>query len=132
MTASLLQRQAALAGVALLAVLGALALGGREDAPPPGSGETVPPATQWRTATVGIAQRAPRGCGSPDEQHAGIVHPVLPCGAQVVVERGGIVVRSEVVGRGPVGLTHEFDLTAGLASRLGLARAGEIRWRFAE
>jgi hypothetical protein len=131
-TASLLQRQAALAGVALIAVLGALALGERGDEPPSGSVENVAPATQWRTATVGVAQRAPRGCGSPGEQEPGIVHPVLPCGAQVVVERGGTVVRTEVVGRGPVGLAHEFDLTAGLASRLGLVRADEIRWRFAE
>lgn len=132
MTASLLQRQAALAGVALLAVLGALAFARGEDAPPSDARETVPPATQWRTATVGIAERAPRGCGISDESAAGIVHPVLPCGAQIVVERAGTTVRTEVVGRGPVGLAREFDLTATLASRLGLTRAEEIRWRFAE
>jgi hypothetical protein len=129
---SLLQRQAALAGVALLAALGAIALG-RDSGPAeaPAAETEVAPAAEWRAAEVGISRRA-RGCGRRVEgSELGVVHPVLPCGAQLEVERRGMEVRTEVVGRGPVGLEHEFNLTRALAERLGLAEPGAVRWRFA-
>ena len=132
MNASLLQRQAALAGVALLAALGALALGS-EDATEPAQSEPVATAAlQWRTASVGVSRRRASGCGErADASTVGVVHPVLPCGAKLVVRGDGAPVRTEVVGRGPVGLEHEFDLTSPLAARLGVDGEGRIRWRFA-
>jgi hypothetical protein len=132
MNPSLLQRQAALAGVALLAALGAFALGRDGGSEPGATQTTVAPAAQWRTASVGVFRGRGSGCGDRlDPSTAGVVHPVLPCGAKLVVQGAGGPVRTEVVGRGPVGLEHEFDLTPPLAARLGVEGSGEIRWRFA-
>jgi hypothetical protein len=133
MNPSLLQRQAALAGVALLAALGAVAAGPDEPATPSGGAETeVVPADEWRIAAVGVARGRAVGCDEPVEDSTeGVVHPVLPCGAQLELQGGGETIRTQVVGRGPVGLRHEFDLTPALAARLGLDRTGSVRWRFA-
>jgi hypothetical protein len=131
---SLLQRQAALAGVALLAVLGALALA-RDESSGNGVAQTVAPAVQWRTALVGIAISSRTMCqGVPfDASTRGIVHPVLPCGVKLVVRVGGRSIRTEVVGQGPGSSvqTHEFNLTPALAAELGLREPTRIRWRFA-
>jgi hypothetical protein len=128
---ALVQRQAALAGVALLAAVGALALS-RDDSGAPAS--SIQPQATWREASVGVYRGSPRRaeCSTtigPDTM--GIVHPVLPCGVKLVVSGGGRTVRTEVVGRGPVGLRHEFDLTQALASALGVLTGGTIRWQFA-
>jgi hypothetical protein len=132
MNPSLLQRQAALGGVAMLAVLGALALGRNEEAVPSGTEGSVPPSAQWRTAAVGVSRGRGAACGQPvGRETVGVVHPVLPCGAKLVVQGTGEPVRTEVVGRGAVGLEHEFDLTPRLASRVGVEGSGRIRWRFA-
>ncbi len=132
MNATLLQRQAALAGVALLAALGAVAVG-RSDvrAEPAGTSSAVAPTDRWRTALVGVSRRG-AGCGQRvREDTVGVVHPVLPCGAKLVVQAGGKTIRTEVVGRGPVGLEHEFDLTPALGAELRVTGTTEIRWRFA-
>jgi hypothetical protein len=132
LNASLLQRQAALAGVALLAAVGGLALG-RDEAASPGPADAFAPATSWRTASVGISKAGGSQCGQRvDETTAGVVHPVLPCRAKLVVQGGGRTIRTEVVGRSPVGLRHAFDLTPALAARLGVSASTQIRWRFAE
>lgn len=133
MSPALLVRQAALAGVALMAALGALALG-RDDSVVTPTAQVVP-ATTSREASVGV-YRGPYGrrteCGvTLGRDVQGVIHPVLPCGAKLVVSVGARQLRTEVVGRGPVGLRHEFDLTVALATRLGLERAGTVRWRFA-
>lgn len=135
MTSDLLQRQAALAGVALLATIGALALG-KEEVPGrvvvSGAAPTFP---GWQEAVVGV-HRGPYGaqtsCGVRlDRRVSGIVHPVLPCGAKLVVAHGGMMVRTEVVERGAAAAGHEFDLTVGLARRIDLRRTLRIQWRFA-
>jgi hypothetical protein len=132
MNALLLQRQAALAGVALLAALGALALGGEDATGREQSEPVVTVALKWRTASVGVSRRRASGCEErADESTVGVVHPVLPCGAKLVVQGDGEAVRTEVVGSGPVGLEHDFDLTPPLAARLGVQSEGRIRWRFA-
>ena len=131
MNASLLQRQAALAGVALLAVLGALALA-RDESSATGAPEAVAPTVRWRTALVGISTGGRRKCETPVEASTlGVIHPVLPCGAKVVVRANGRSVRTEVVGQTPAGIQHEFDLTPALAARLGVEAPSRIRWRFA-
>ena len=66
-----------------------------------------------------------------DEATAGVAHPVLPCGARLVLEHDGTQVESAVVERIAVPAGRGFDLTPALASRLGLESAGTIRWRFA-
>ena len=130
MSPSLLQRQAALAGVALAAGVGAIALG-RDTAP---ASAPVKPVVQWHDARVGVAgPTVASGCASPiDERTAGVVHPVLPCGAKLVVEANSRAIRAEVVGHRAVASSVAFDLTLALAQRLGVQGEAVIRWRFAK
>ena len=133
MNASLLQRQAALAGVALLAALGAIALA-RDESSATRSPEAVTPAVRWRTALVGISRGGRLQCDGPvGDLTLGVVHPVLPCGAKLVVRAGGRSIRTEVVAGPPSSIlrTHEFDLTPALAAQLGVDEPTRIRWRFA-
>jgi len=128
---ALLQRQAALAGVALLAALGALILAREPSAPTPAR-EAVEPAVRWQSALVGISRGGRPTCESPVEAATrGVIHPVLPCGAKLVVRAGERSVRTAVVGQTPAGVRHEFDLTPALAQELGVREPTRIRWRFA-
>jgi hypothetical protein len=133
---ALLQRLAALAGIALLGTLGALALVGRDD-DDGSAAETPPPQIRWEEAQVGVfgADRIGQqtGCGvTLAEDTAGVAHPVLPCGARLVLEREGTAVETAVVERVALPAGRAFDLTPALASRLGLEGGGTLRWRFAE
>jgi hypothetical protein len=137
MPGTLLQRQAALAAVALLAVLGALALSRSGNGAEPSA--TPPPAPQvsWETTDVAVlgADRfgTQTACGvTLTEQVAGIVHPVLPCGARLVLDGGGRPVEAQVVERSAVQAGHAFDVTPALAEALGLPEGGTLRWRFAD
>lgn len=136
MNPALLQRLAALAGVALLAALGALALGqGDEDDLVPTGGTTVGPRVAWEQARVSVFGADRLGeetsCGIVlDAEAVGIAHPVLPCGVLLVVERGGREVRAPVIEQGSVGAGHAFELSPGLAQALGVEGTRSIRWRF--
>jgi len=136
--AELLERQLALAGVALLAALGAFALG-RGDAPTalsgarPGLTAAPPP---WNEAAVGVYGPGFYGrttaCGIRlTRRSLGVAHPQLPCGAWIVVSRGGRQVEARVIDRSPFGFRQEFALTQALAARLGITRTELVRWRFA-
>ncbi len=134
MTPALLQRQAALAGVALLATLGALALTTRGGSTQPTI--QVAPKVQWQTAVVGLmpagAYARKTTCGMQlDSGTVGVGHPLLPCGVDLIVSAGGKEVRTEVVARGPVAAGREFELTQELARTLGVSDNQTIRWRFA-
>ncbi len=61
----------------------------------------------------------------------GVAHPVLPCGAKIVLALDGREVLTEVVDRGPDVPGRDFDVTVAVAQRLGLTGQEEIRWRFA-
>jgi hypothetical protein len=128
-----LQRQAALAGVALLATLGALALGNRG-----GSSPNQPPVQEvsWESAVVGVlppsAYEHKTVCGTQlDSGTLGVAHPLLPCGVDLIVSVGSKEIRTEVVERRPVGPGRVFDLTQALADALGVQGTTTIRWRFA-
>jgi hypothetical protein len=128
MNAAALQRQAALAGAALLAMLLVVVLDspGRETSP-----ATPPPPVlqaQWETAMVWV--KDVENCGSASGS-AGVVHPVLPCGVKLIVSANGEQIRTEVVGTGPVPTDRAFALTPPLADQLGVADGDRIRWRFA-
>lgn len=138
MRAALLQRQAALAGVALLAALGVVAVGGAgEDsaqpagAPPPAAG---PEWEQAHASVLGperIGQTT--GCGVTLTPAAvGVAHPVLPCGVDLVLSANGREVGAQVVEQGGVGEGIAFVLTPALAQQLGVTGTGAVRWRFAE
>jgi len=133
MNAALARRQAALAGVALVGALGAIALSRLGDdsdaAPPPTAG------VEWETASVSIFEPAsePTACGvTVMAQTAGIAHPVLPCGAKLLLEHQGRQAQGDVVERGPVDPGQAFELTPALAQQLGVAGEATVRWRFAE
>ena len=133
MTPALLQRQAALAGVAMLATLGALALTTRHGSTPPPIGIT--PHVSWESAVVGVlpprAYARKTACGVQlDSGTRGIAHPLLPCGVDLVLSFGGKEIRTEVVARGRVAAGREFELTKALADELGVRGTQTIRWRF--
>jgi hypothetical protein len=134
---ALMQRQAALAGVALLATIGALALG-RESA---GDAAPLPPAPRpsaqtWQEGEAGLFPSDAYGetttCGvALTRDSVGVAHPVLPCGVDLVVAHGAKQERVEVILRGPVESGRELNLTAALARELGFPGQGLVRWRFA-
>jgi hypothetical protein len=133
MNAALVRRQVALAGVALVGALGAIALsqlGDESDAAAP------PPAVvEWETASVGVFQPTaePTACGvTVTETTIGIAHPVLPCGAKILVEHEGRRTQADVIQRGPVATGQAFDLSPALAQALGISGEATVRWRFAE
>jgi Lytic transglycolase len=130
----LLQRQAALAAGALLATLGVLVFGDQDEPPP--ALRPVEVDVEWERAVVGVlpAQAYSRetACGVRlDSGTYGVAHPLLPCGADLVVSRAGKDIRTEVVDRAPVDAGRDFELTRALAEELGVAEESAIRWRFA-
>jgi hypothetical protein len=135
--APLAHREIALAGVALLAIVVAVALiriSGDEDAEP-----SRPPAVAatWYPALAAPysfpADAELTACGLPAEDDTlGVAHPVLPCGAKIVIRFGGQDVLTQVVDRGAREPGRDFELTTGLARRIELSGIQPIQWRFAE
>jgi hypothetical protein len=131
---ALLVRQAALAGVALLAALGALALGGEDGRGVTSLPDQVETEAPWQEAVVGVRGRPGRRttCGTLlGPKTAGVIHPVLPCGARLVLRSGQRMETAEVVDRAAAGPGRDFGVTRTLAIRLGLDGDTRIRWRFA-
>jgi hypothetical protein len=132
MNARLARRQAALAGVALVGALGAIALSQIGDDSEPMSPPTA--VVAWESAVAGVLDPGdePTSCGvTITRATVGIAHPVLPCGAKIVVEHQGRSARADVVERGPVPAGQAFELTPALARELGVSGVTTIRWRFA-
>lgn len=133
MNAALARRQAALAGVALVGALGAIALTHIAD------GSSEPPArpavVEWeeaQVATFPVTEEA-TACGVNVAPNAfGVAHPVLPCGAKLLLDYQGRRAEAEVVERGPVDPGRSFDLTPALAQQLGIAGEATVRWRFVD
>ena len=130
MKPALARRQAALAGVALVGALGAIALTRIGDDPEPPPRAVV----EWREARVGILTAAGEitVCDvTLTASTVGVAHPVLPCGAELLLEHEDRRARAEVVARGTVEGGHDFDVTPTLARRLGVEDEAVVRWRFA-
>ena len=135
MNARLVERQLALAAVALVATLGSLALDGEGPADPRARVQPAPaPGSDWYEASV--ATSGPRygrvtACGiTLTRRTRGITHPLLPCGARIVVAHRGREVETRVIDRGPFGKAYDFTLTPALASELAVTRVDAVRWRF--
>jgi hypothetical protein len=133
MRGRLARRQAALAAVALVGALGAIALSRLDD---DDAAESPPPTAtvEWQEARVGV--HTPSGeagsCGVVvTDESVGVAHPVLPCGAQLVLEHAGRRTQAEVVVQGAVETGRAFDVTPALARELGIAGEATVRWRFA-
>jgi hypothetical protein len=132
MNVGLARRQAALAGVALAGALAAIALTRLDD----GNDAPPPPdvSVEWQVAHVAVFEPSeePTACGvTLTADSPGVAHPVLPCGARLVLEREGRSAQAEVVERRPAGPGAEFGLTPALAGQLGVDGEATVRWRFA-
>ncbi len=130
----LTRRQAALAAVALVGALGAIALTRLDD---DSNSAPAPPAAvvEWETARVASFEPAfePTACGvTVTAQTRGIAHPVLPCGAKLLLEHQGKQAQADVLEHRPVAAGRAFELTPALARQLGVGGETTVRWRFAE
>jgi hypothetical protein len=137
-TAASVQRQVALAGVALLAAIVALALTSHGNSQAvTGLPQPVPVAGGgWYTALAG-ADRPRYGrrtrCGYLLEPGTvGITDSVLPCGVLVYVAyKDSPEILTRVIDRRPVLPGRKFDLTPKLAEELGVDGVQRIRWVYA-
>jgi hypothetical protein len=136
--AASLQRQVALAAIALLAAIVALALTSRgEGQSSTGLPRPVPAAGGgWYTALAGAQQprygRRTR-CGyTLRPGTAGVTDSVLPCGILIYVAyKDSPRILTRVIDRRPVLPGRKFDLTPKLAEDLGVDGVQRIRWVFA-
>jgi rare lipoprotein A (peptidoglycan hydrolase) len=131
-TTSVGLRASALAGVALLALVLALAIKHHRK-----QGATLPtPAGQYYTALAApytpSAKERKSACGVEiGPTTAGVAHPVLPCGVKVFIRFGGKQVLTQVIDHGHTVPGRDFDVTQALAKTLGLQGTQTIQWRFA-
>jgi hypothetical protein len=126
-----------LAAAALVAGLIALAV--RESQ----QEEVLPAADQGAVAPGGwyealAATRPPAGdaerttCGLVlTSRSLGVTHAVLPCGAQLLIRYGDQTLLTEVIDTKLKSPGNQFELTEGIARRLGLDGIQRIEWRFA-
>jgi hypothetical protein len=61
----------------------------------------------------------------------GVTHPVLPCGANLLVRYGGETVLTEVIDNELQATGRQFELTSALAQLVGLDGTQEVEWRYA-
>ena len=139
MSAAVAQRLLGLAAVALLGGVIALAVieqrsGGANVAPAPTG--AIAPGGGWYSALAasrgqaGDAERT--SCGLIlTGRSFGVTHPVLPCGAKLLLRFGGQTVLTEVIDNKLKSAGRQFELTERLARDLGLDGTQEIDWRFA-
>jgi hypothetical protein len=131
------ERLVLLAAVALLAALGAVAVvQQRSDDGAAPTFASAPAPTGWNTAFAGSrgapgdAQRTT--CGQVlATRSLGVTHPVLPCGAKLVLRNGDTQILSEVIDNRLVEPGRQLEVTPALARMLGLDGTQEIEWRFA-
>jgi hypothetical protein len=133
----LAQRLVVLAGVALLAGVAAAAIVAHRATSESAAALTSAPAPAgWNVAfagsrgTPGDAQRTTCGQVLAPES-LGVTHPVLPCGAKVIVRWGGKQVLTEVIDNALVEPGRQLELTEALATMLGIDGTVELEWRFA-
>jgi hypothetical protein len=130
------QRLVLLAAVALLGVVVALAIvERRDDEGRVGLTGAAAPAG-WNTAFAG--SRGPAGdaerttCGQVlSGDSLGVTHPVLPCGAKLILRNGDEQVLTEVIDHTLAEAGRELEVTAALGQMLDLDETAEIEWRFA-
>jgi hypothetical protein len=131
------ERLVVLTAVAFVAALAAIAVvqhrdeGGRTP-----TFASAPAPTDWNTAFAGSrgapgdAQRTT--CGEIlTTKSLGVTHPVLPCGAKLVLRNGSTQILTEVIDNKLVVPGRQLEVTPALAKMLGLSGTEEIEWRFA-
>jgi len=131
------QRLVVLAAVALLSAIAAAAIVEQRDSNEGAAALTSAPAPAgWNIAfagsrgATGDAQRTT--CGQVlAPQSLGVTHPVLPCGAKVILRTGDTQVLSEVIDNALVEPGRQLEVTEALATTLGIDGTVELEWRFA-
>jgi hypothetical protein len=134
---SLEQRLVVLAAAAFLGGAAAVAvIAQREPGSAPASFGSARAPAGWNRAFagsrggVGDAQRTT--CGHVlTARSRGVTHPVLPCGAKIVLRRGDVQVLTEVIDNKLVEPGRQLEVTEEVARMLGLDGTEEIDWRFA-
>ena len=61
----------------------------------------------------------------------GVTHPVLPCGAKILIRYGGETVLTEVIDNQLKATGRQFELTSALATLVGLDGTQKVDWRYA-
>jgi len=61
----------------------------------------------------------------------GVTHPVLPCGAKLLVRYGGETILTEVIDNELAATGRQFELTPALAQLVGLDGIQQVEWRYA-
>jgi len=131
------QRLLALAAIALLAGLVAVAVVQRRTEQPVATPRgAIAAGGGWYEALA-----APRPPGEDAERTScglilttrslGVTHPVLPCGAKVLMRYGGEIVFTEVIDNDLAASGRQFELTPALAQLVGLDGTQEVEWRYA-
>ena len=137
MRASLEERLVLLAAVAFLGAVAAIAVVEQraDNATPAGFASATAP-TGWNHAfagsrgAVGDAQRTT--CGEIlTSRSLGVTHPVLPCGAKLVLRHGNVQVLTEVIDNKLVEPGRQLEVTQRLAQMLKLDGTEDVEWRFA-
>jgi predicted RNA-binding Zn-ribbon protein involved in translation (DUF1610 family) len=126
-----------LAAIALVAAIAAAAVVQQLDSDEGGAALTSAPAPAgWNVAfagsrgATGDAQRTT--CGQVlAPQSLGVTHPVLPCGAKVILRSGDAQILTEVIDNALVEPGRQLEVTEELASMLGIDGTVELEWRFA-
>jgi predicted RNA-binding Zn-ribbon protein involved in translation (DUF1610 family) len=131
------QRLVLLAAVAFLAAVSAAAIVEQREADEGAAALTSAPAPAgWNVAFAG--SRGPTGdaqrttCGQVlAPQSLGVTHPVLPCGAKVILRSGDTQVLTEVIDNALVEPGRQLEVTEAVAAMLEIEGTVELEWRFA-
>jgi len=131
------QRLVVLAAVTLFAGVAAVAIVEQRDSDEGAAALTSAPAPAgWNVAfagsrgATGDAQRTT--CGQVlAPQSLGVTHPVLPCGAKVILRSGDTQVLTEVIDNALVEPGRQLEVTEQLATMLDIDGTVELEWRFA-
>ena len=126
-----------LAAVALIAAVAAMAIVAQRGTDESAAALTSAPAPAgWNIAfagsrgATGDAQRTT--CGQVlAPQSLGVTHPVLPCGAKIILRSGNKQVLTEVIDNTLVEPGRQLEVTDALAKKLGIDGTVELQWRFA-
>ena len=132
MSPTTIQRTIWLAAITLIVAVAALAFARRSGSGHPPIPGAVGPYYTSRAAPYGPSAGRRTACGEAfTSRLQGIAHPTLPCGVKVYILFRGHEVLTEVVDRGPTVPGRDFDVTKGLADRIGLHGTQTIKWRYA-
>ena len=132
MSPTTIQRTIWLAAITLIVAVAALAFARRSGSGHPPIPGAVGPYYTSRAAPYGPSASRRTACGETfTSKLQGIAHPTLPCGVKVYILFRGHEVLTEVVDRGPTVPGRDFDVTKGLADRIGLHGTQTIKWRYA-